>query len=199
MFDLYADKTQLTIREKETVTSGSVNACQVRFSFSDDWDGLDKTAAFMAGCAPVYILLDDSGECTVPAEVLTQPGRYLMAGVYGKRGEEMVLPTRWGNLGMVQEGVAVSNPSVPPTLELWEQALDRKGDSLSCDGTNLSLLSGHKPLSTVQMISDHRQLSNLDAENQHPIAAITGLEAELERIPEPVEALTNTELEEMLK
>lgn len=46
---------------------------------------------------------------------------------------------------------------------------------------------------------DHRQLSHRDAEDQHPIGAISGLEKELERIPEPVEALTNSELEEMLK
>ena len=47
--------------------------------------------------------------------------------------------------------------------------------------------------------TDHRRLSHRDALEQHPIASISGLEKELNRIPEPVEALTNTELEEMLK
>ena len=45
---------------------------------------------------------------------------------------------------------------------------------------------------------DHRVLTHRDAAEQHPITAIAGLKAELDRIPEPVEALTNTELEEML-
>ena len=150
MFDLYADKNKLTVREKELVTSGSVNAYRVRFEFSDDWDGLDKTGVFMAGCAPVYVLLDNNGECAVPAEVLIQPGRYLMAGVYGRRGEDLVLPTVWANLGMILEGAAVSEPSVPPTPELWEQALDRKGDRLAyTEDGELGLYSGEKMLSSV--------------------------------------------------
>lgn len=46
---------------------------------------------------------------------------------------------------------------------------------------------------------DHRSLSHRDAENQHPITAIEGLKEVLERIPKPTEALTNAELEELLK
>ena len=64
------------------------------------------------------------------------------------------------------------------------------------------MLSEEKELSAVHIASgttDHSQLINRDAEDQHSIAAITGLEAKLERIPEPVEALTNLELEEILK
>ena len=47
--------------------------------------------------------------------------------------------------------------------------------------------------------TDHRGLSHRDAPEQHPISSIAGLKGELDRIPEPVEALTNSELEEMLK
>lgn len=47
--------------------------------------------------------------------------------------------------------------------------------------------------------TDHRELSERDAEGQHPIQSIIGLEEELNRIPEPVEALTNSELEEILQ
>ena len=47
--------------------------------------------------------------------------------------------------------------------------------------------------------SDHRLLKGRDAENQHPIEAIEGLSEELRRIPTPAEALTNEELEGLLK
>ena len=47
--------------------------------------------------------------------------------------------------------------------------------------------------------SDHRLLTHRDAEGQHPIEAIEGLSREIQRIPAPVEALTNLELEELLK
>lgn len=46
---------------------------------------------------------------------------------------------------------------------------------------------------------DHRGLSGREAEGQHPVAAIEGLKDELERIPAPAEAMTNFELEELLK
>lgn len=46
---------------------------------------------------------------------------------------------------------------------------------------------------------DHRALTGRDAQDQHPVEAIEGLKDELMRIPEPTEALTNFELEEILK
>ena len=46
---------------------------------------------------------------------------------------------------------------------------------------------------------DHRQLTGREAAEQHPVGAISGLAEALSRIPEPAEALTNLELEELLK
>lgn len=45
----------------------------------------------------------------------------------------------------------------------------------------------------------HGDLPGRAERGQHPAAAIEGLEKELERIPAPAEALTNFELEEILK
>lgn len=149
MFVLYADKTQLTVREAEPVTSGSVNAYRVRFEFSRDWDGLEKTAVFRGGCAERTVLLDGA-ECTIPWEVLREPGHRLMAGVYGKRGEELVLPTVWAGLGQILEGVSSGEAAGPPTPELWEQELARKGDALGyTEDGELALYSGDRVLSSV--------------------------------------------------
>lgn len=167
MFILYANKTQLMVRKREPVTSGSVNVYPVRFEFSPDWDGLDRTAVFQAGCREQAVSLA-GGACTIPSEVLSEPGCYLMAGVCGRSGETVVLPTVWANLGLISEGAVTGDAPEPvPPPE---------------GGT-----------------TDHRRLSHRDAAEQHPIASISGLKKELDRIPEPVEALTNTELEEMLK
>lgn len=46
---------------------------------------------------------------------------------------------------------------------------------------------------------DHRALSGRECEGQHPVSAIEGLKNALDRIPEPAEAMTNFELEELLK
>lgn len=46
---------------------------------------------------------------------------------------------------------------------------------------------------------DHRVLTGREAQDQHPVEAIEGLRSELMKIPEPAEALSNFELEEILK
>lgn len=151
MFILYADKNRLAVQKTEPVTSGSVNVYQVRFTFSDGWDGLERTAVFKAGAVSRSVLLDQSGTCTVPWEVLSSHGYRLLAGVFGTRDGEIVLPTVWVGLGMIQEGVTPGEDAAPPTPDLLEQRLSGKADGLHYDGLNLSLMSGDKRLSVVQV------------------------------------------------
>ena len=171
MFELYAKKNQLQLCKREPLTSGSVNVYEAKFGFSEDWAGLEKTAVFRAGEASASVLLEESGECVIPWEVLQKPGVRLEAGVYGTRGGEVVLPTVWADLGFVCAGAAPGDNALPPTPDLWRQELDGKGDKLDLEGLRLRLMSGDKPLSEV----------------------------ELRRISAPVEPLTNEDLEEMLK
>ena len=152
-FVLYADKNKLVVRKRGPVTSGSVNVYPVRFEFSADWDGLTRTAVFQADGEPVSVLLDDTGECSIPWETLAKHGVRLRAGVYGTKGGDVVLPTIWADLGEILQGVTMPDGGTyPPTPELWEQALAGKGDGLSYDGLNLSLLAGDKVLSTVPVV-----------------------------------------------
>ena len=151
-FILYADKNKLIVRKRGPLTSGSVGVYPVRFEFSTDWEGLSRTAVFQADGEPVRMLLDESGACSSPREVLVKPGVRLKAGVYGVQGGEIVLPTIWADLGEILRGVTMPDGGTyPPTPELWEQALNGKGDALEYDGLNLSLLAGDKKLSTVQI------------------------------------------------
>lgn len=192
MFILQASKNKLAVLEREPVTSGSVNVYRARFEFSDDWEGLTRKAVFRAGKESRTVLLDETGACTVPWEVLAEykPLTQLQAGVFGTQ-DDTVLPSAWASLGVILEGVTTGQDARPPTPGAWEQELSRKGDKLWYDGLNLSLMSGDKPLSTVQIaggggeggVSDHRLLTGRDAEDQHPIEAIAGLKDALEQIP----------------
>lgn len=112
MFVLCAEKNRLTVREREALTSGSVNAYPLRIEFSPEWDGLERAVIFQAGGVEKSLALS-GGACTIPAEVLSEPGRYLMAGVCGSRGGDVILPTVWGNLGLILEGAAPSTPPDP--------------------------------------------------------------------------------------
>lgn len=151
MFTLYADKNRLAVRTREPVTSGSVNVYTARFEFSADWTGLTRKAVFRGSGKTLTVLLDEGGKCTIPWEVLTSHGQQLLVGVFGTQ-DETALPTIWANLGTILEGVPGDSPGTrPPTPDLWEQELAKKGDALDYDGLNLSLMSGDKPLSTVQI------------------------------------------------
>lgn len=187
MFRLYADKNKLTLLEREAVTSGSVNVCEVRFDFSADWDGLVKTAVFQAGEVSGAVLLPADGVCGIPWEVLAAPGVALKAGVFGTRDGSVVLPTVWAGLGVILRGANSKETARPPSPGVYEQlldALERKADGLEYDGAFLSLLSGKNILDTVAVaggggeggISDHRLLSHREDAEQHPIEAISGLE-----------------------
>lgn len=124
MFALYADKTKLTVRQKELLTSGSENIYAVRFEFSSDWDGLARTAVFRRGETAIPMLPDAAGECQIPWEVLTESGSHLEAGVYGTRGEDVVLPTVWADLGRIFQGAALSDKLPDPTPDMYQQILD---------------------------------------------------------------------------
>lgn len=149
LFILYANKNLLSVKNIEPVTSGSANIYTARFEFSPDWQGFTKKAVFRAGYVSKTVLLDETGECTIPWEVLEKSGFILYAGVFGAQ-EDAALPTVWGNLGQILRGVPGNGEGTrPPTPDVWEQELSRKGDGLRYDGIELSLMSGDKPLSKV--------------------------------------------------
>lgn len=206
MFEVRAEKARLQVERREVLTSGSVNAYRVRFTFSREWEGLERRAVFRAGDESRTLPLDGSGECAIPWEVLARPGLYVQAGVYGVGAGETVLPTVWANLGAVLEGAAPGEEARPPTPALWEELLAGKADSLDYTPEGrLGLYSGAKLLSAVAPrggadgVSDHGALAGRDAPRQHPVASIAGLPEELRRIPAPAEALTNEELEDLLQ
>ena len=209
MIRLYAKKNQLSVRESEPLTSGSVNVYRVSFGFSEDWAGLVKTAVFRAGDRSWEVLLDRSGVCSIPWEALRDPGRQLQVGVYGTDGEAMVLPTVWAYAGTILEGAKPGEAGQPPSPDVYDQLagqLAGKADSLSyTDSGELGLYAGQRLLSAVPVAggeggaADHRVLTHRDAAAQHPMEAIVGLREAVDSIPAPTERITNSELEELLK
>lgn len=123
MFVLYANKTQLTVRQREPVTSGSVNVYTVQFEFSPEWDGLSRTAVFKAGTESRSMLLGPDNQCEIPWEVLAKPDVLLETGVYGTRNGDVVLPTIWAGLGKIQKGVTVGDEAKPPTPDVYQQIM----------------------------------------------------------------------------
>lgn len=128
MVNVAVGKTAVRITGRETLTAGMANVVTCVFEFSSDWNSLSRTAVFSNGKTTIDVILD--GEpCNVPHEVLSEPLRTVVVGVYGTDGDIVVLPTVWGVLGTVLPGADPSgDESVDPTLPVWQQILGQIGD-----------------------------------------------------------------------
>ncbi len=199
MFCLCADKNLLSVNRRELLTSGSANVYYVRFKFSADWEGLNKTVAFRAGEVCVSTLLDDNGVCVVPWEPLMIPGLRLEVGVYGTRDGEIILPTLWASLGIIRQGVGSGTIPVP-TPGIYDQLLKRleeKGDGLSYEAGTLRLTAGARELSAVgldEIIAEkltpvREQVDALGAEAAAAQGGINALGAEVAAAQEGINAL----------
>lgn len=184
------NRISVTNPDKEIITSGSVNVNFIEFEFTNGWLGLQKTVIFQTKKAIVPILLEEDKlvyQMPIPWEVLLSAGESINVGVYGTRlddaetleDEEIVLPTVWGTIPeKIRQGVVVSDPiQTSPTYNSYMELLDIIDKIINGDMT------------------DHRILSNRNAEDQHPIDAISGLSEELARIPD---IMTSDELRKIL-
>lgn len=115
----------------ELLTAGMAKAVTVEFVFSDDWDGLTKTAVFSAGRTTVDVLESawDGNKVVVPHEILADAGPIARVGVYGANADGLILPTVWVTLGKVMPAAEPSgDPGADPTLPIWAQLQNQIGD-----------------------------------------------------------------------
>lgn len=130
----------ITVAQNELLTTGMVQAVPVRFCFSPQWAALDRTAVFTAGTVSVSCLLGEDNQCFIPWECLTCAGEYLSVGVYGTRGEEMVLPTVSCLLGPICTGTqpeentpTEATPTLVQSLLTKAEAAVSAADALRAD------------------------------------------------------------------
>ena len=130
----------ITVVQNELLTTGMVQAVPVRFCFSPQWAALDHTAVFTAGTVSVSCLLGEDNQCFIPWECLTRAGEYLRVGVYGTRGEKMVLPTVSCLLGPICTGTqpeentpTEATPTLVQSLLTKAEAAGSVADALRTD------------------------------------------------------------------
>ena len=115
----------------ELLTAGMAKAVTVEFVFSDDWNGMTKTAVFSAGRTTVDVLESawDGNKVVVPHEILADAGPIARVGVYGANADGLILPTVWVTLGKVMPAAEPSgDPGADPTLPIWAQLQKQIGD-----------------------------------------------------------------------
>ena len=106
--------------QSEPLTSGMVGQ-PIEFEYSHDFDGLAVTAVFTNGKTTVDVL-NPGNQCVIPHEVLDTVGEVVKVGIYAVRGNEIVIPTVYANIGVVLKGADPSGDvSIDPTLPVWAQ------------------------------------------------------------------------------
>lgn len=125
MIKLFFKYTRGVILERVPLTAGTVGL-DCSFDFSDEWEGLTKTAVFEgSGVTKDVILLESTVK--VPLEVLAEPDGELRIGVYGMDDDgNIVIPTMYVDVGTIL-GNSVDpskDPTTDGTLPVWGQVLN---------------------------------------------------------------------------
>ena len=151
MFVISVETRTASVEQKEIITSGSVGI-QVHFDFNADWNGLMKTAVFREGDdgTKIDVILDNTGECVIPHEVLKDEGEVLFIGVYGTNDAgSIVIPTVWATGGVVKPGTAPNTaPTAAPTPDIWAQILSVANEAEEAAGDALSVAERAEQIAT---------------------------------------------------
>lgn len=78
----------LIFTKKPTIASGGVNENRVNFTFSEEWEGFDKTASFYRDTENVYKAEITNNTCVVPEFVTATPGT-MKISVFGEKNDEV--------------------------------------------------------------------------------------------------------------
>lgn len=117
------------VRKPAVITAGTVGLTAA-FTFDASWDGLAKTAVFSAGNVTKDVVGIGTEPVTVPHEVLAEPMRELLAGVYGVNADgTRATPTIWARVDQIRPGANPSgDESTDPSLPVWGQIMAMVGD-----------------------------------------------------------------------
>lgn len=114
----------LHLVEMPPIYSGDVNYDTVSFDFDTTWNDYTKTAIFYQSKDKVYSqLLDASGTCKIPKEVLASKG-VCYIGVFGVYDNTVITSQVLGY--RILEGAITEDLNIPdPTPSIYEQILSK--------------------------------------------------------------------------
>lgn len=185
MYWVNVNKNTVDVVGSDVIVQNNVNAVQVKFSFSEEWDNLTEMIVFR-GSGKVIGVRPIDGITTIPWECCKVINDTIYVGAYGIDSDgTIVRPTTWGQIGRVVDGVDVDgvaspNPSDSTFVDIIDALGDLKDDiddmstRVSDMSENLSDFEGD-----LETYSYHQNLHGLEEPNQHPIEAVIGLKEKL--------------------
>lgn len=168
MFAVITEKNNLRVEGSELMTSGSVNINFIELITSEDWFGLVRVILFRTQTVTIAISIGiDDGKSLVlaiPWEVLEHAGETVQVGLYGvsqANFDEIVMPTIWGTIGKVVQGVFLSgserpNPSSGNLFVELIDKIDQMDERIENDLIQFDYLS---PEQVQQIVDSNNQPS----------------------------------------
>lgn len=127
------DTNNVKLIEKEQIESGEYNATPCIFKFSEEYDGLIKTAVFTNKDKQAYKMLIQNNQCAIPVEVLEKDGKVEL-GVFGYTEEDRDLELRYSPkpciFNVTKGSYKEAENSTPPTPTQFEQYEEALGEGL---------------------------------------------------------------------
>ena len=121
----------LAFENTPVIASGGLGEDFVSFEFCSKWDGLAKTAVFWRTEADAYhVLLDESGGCAIPPEVLTQEG-VIHFGVFGVGGDGEQRTSDVLRYTIVKGVITEGTKPSEPTQDIYTQLLAQYAEVLA--------------------------------------------------------------------
>lgn len=115
---LFKVKHQTILRlDAEKLASGSRNYVEAVFNFSEEWEGLIKTAVFTKNGFAFHVLLEED-KCMVPAEVLETKGVFKVS-VFGG---DLITVTN-AEIHVAASGYAEGGSPADPTPDIYQQII----------------------------------------------------------------------------
>jgi len=114
--------------ESEMLAAGMVGK-QVRFRFSEDWEGLRKVAIYQAGAVSASTV-DVQETDTIPAQVLAEPLQRLYVGIYGINADgSVVTPTVFVEGPFIHISATLNDdPDFDPENTFWIRLEEAMGE-----------------------------------------------------------------------
>ena len=160
------------IEKPQRITVGTVGL-PVEFTFDSQWEGLEKSAVFLAGCQQMAVEMD--GSTIVPWEILRKPGVRLSIGACGLNADGSVaITTVWATVGTVYAGANLGlYPSTEPTITLWKKLQNAIGNLLG-----LKTDSKDNLVNAINEVYDKEEATNETIGNM--LSDIRGLQSDVD-------------------
>lgn len=138
-----------------SAVADSVNYLTAEFNFeSSDWDNTTKTATFRSGVSVYTVILDASGKCVVPWELI-KAGK-LKVSVYGDGANEYRITADTVDIPIYASGYSEGEESQHPTPSQYEQLTGALAEKL--EEGNLKTINGQSVVGSGNLVIESTEV-----------------------------------------